>query len=254
MSTVRVLGIELDAVDSATALARIEALCTAGGCHQVVTVNPELVMLAQRDPAYRAVLNGAALRLADGVGLLWAARVLGQRLPERVTGVDTLQQLAQRCATTGRRIFLLGGQPGVAEEAARRLRACAPALLVAGTYAGSPAPAEETEIVGRVRAAAPDVLFVAFGSPAQELWIARTLNRLGVPVAMGVGGAFDFVAGRVPRAPRWVQRSGLEWLYRLARQPWRWRRQLALPLFVMLVLREALALRQKQRDEEHSVS
>lgn len=240
---VRVLGVALDSLDSAQALARIEALWAAGGCHQVVTVNPELVVHAWSDPAYRAVLNGAALRLPDGVGLLWAARVLGQRLPERVTGVDTFQRLAWRCAASGRRVFLLGGRPGVAERAAARLRSSAPDLLIAGTYAGSPAPADEADILRRVRAAAPDVLFVAFGSPAQELWLARNLDRLGVPVAMGVGGAFDFVAGEVPRAPPWVQRVGLEWLFRLARQPWRWRRQLALPLFVALVLRERLARR-----------
>jgi N-acetylglucosaminyldiphosphoundecaprenol N-acetyl-beta-D-mannosaminyltransferase len=250
MSAVRVLGVEVDALDSATALARIEALCAASARAHVVTVNPELVMLARRDADYRAVLNGAALRLADGVGLLWAARVLGQRLPERVTGVDTFQRLAMRCAAAGRRIFLLGGMPGVAEAAARRLQERAPGLRVAGVYSGSPDPAEEAEIVGRVRDAAPDILFVAFGSPAQELWIARTLERLGVPVAMGVGGAFDFVAGRVPRAPRWVQRLGLEWLFRLACQPWRWRRQLVLPAFAALVLREALTARQRPRDAE----
>lgn len=243
MTVVRILGVELDAVDSATALARIERLWAAGGSHQVVTINPELVMLAQRDTTYRTVLNRAALRLADGVGLLWAARVLGQRLPERVTGVDTFQSLAARCAATGRSVFLLGGRPGVAEQAARRLCEHAPGLRVAGTYAGSPASAEEEVIIRRVRTAAPDVLFVAFGSPAQELWIARTRERLGVPVAMGVGGAFDFVAGRVPRAPCWMRQAGLEWLYRLIRQPWRWRRQLALPLFVALVLREAVLAR-----------
>lgn len=237
---VRLLGVELDPVDSAQALARIEALAAAGGCHQVVTVNPELVIHAWRDPTYRAVLNQAALRLADGVGLLWAARLLGQHLPERVTGVDTFERLAQRCAAVGWRVFLLGGAPGVAELAAERLRARAPGLRVAGTYAGSPSPADEADILRRIRAAAPDVLFVAFGSPAQERWIARHRDHLAVPIAMGVGGAFDFVAGRVARAPHWVQRAGLEWLFRLARQPWRWRRQLALPLFVALVLRARL--------------
>jgi len=124
----------------------------------------------------------------------------------------------------------------VAERAAQRLTQKYPNLQIVGTYAGSPRPEEEDEIVGLVRAAHPDALFVAYGAPAQDLWIARNLHRLGVPVCMGVGGTFDFIAGVVPRAPDWVQRLGLEWSYRLLRQPWRWRRQLALARFVTLVL------------------
>jgi len=219
------------------ALARIAAFVAAGTPHQVVTVNPEFVMTAQRLPAFREVLNRADLALPDGVGLLWAARRLGTPLHERVAGSDMIPLLAQQAARNGHRLFLLGAAPGVAERAAQRLQETAPGLQIVGTYAGSPAAEEEEEIVNRVRAARPHILLVAYGAPQQDLWIARNLERLEVPVAMGVGGAFDFLAGVVPRAPHWVRERGFEWLYRLVRQPWRWRRQLAIPHFMWCVVR-----------------
>jgi N-acetylglucosaminyldiphosphoundecaprenol N-acetyl-beta-D-mannosaminyltransferase len=134
-------------------------------------------------------------------------------------------------------VYLLGAGPGVADQVAERLAAQSPSLQVVGTYSGSPDPAEEDALIARINAAAPDILFVAYGSPAQEKWLARNLPRLRVKVAMGVGGAFDFVAGITPRAPLWMRRAGLEWLHRLIKQPWRWRRMLRLPRFVWAVLR-----------------
>jgi N-acetylglucosaminyldiphosphoundecaprenol N-acetyl-beta-D-mannosaminyltransferase len=128
----------------------------------------------------------------------------------------------------------------VAEVVAQRLAAADPGLEVAGTYAGSPRVEDEEEVIGRVRATAPDLLFVAYGVPTEEKWIARNRDRLGVPVMVGVGGAFDFVAGVTKRAPAWMRRLGLEWFHRLVREPWRWRRQLALPRFAVLVLRQWL--------------
>jgi len=234
--SVSVLGVRVDDVTSDEALRRIEDFIGQGMPHQVVTVNPEFIIAARSDPHFRQILNSAALSLPDGVGLLWATRFLGRPLRERVTGVDTVERVAELAARKGYRLFLLGAREGVAARAARVLKKRYPGLSVAGTYAGSPSPHEEDEIVELVREAKPDVLFVAYGAPQQEKWIARNLKRLGVPVAMGVGGAFDFIAGVVPRAPRWMQRWGLEWLYRLIRQPWRWRRMLALPRFVWLVL------------------
>jgi len=201
----------------------------------VVTVNPEFVMAAQRDAAFRAVLEAADLALPDGVGLIWAARVLGTPLRGRATGVDTMLGLAPEAAREGLSFFLLGAAPGVAERAAVVLQTRAPSLRIAGTYAGSPAPEEEEEIVERVRQAAPSFLFVAYGAPRQDLWIARNLPRLRVPVAMGVGGALDYISGHVRRAPALWCRLGLEWLYRLLRQPWRWRRMLALPQFALAI-------------------
>jgi|GEM_PF-430869 len=235
-----VLGIGVDRLDIAGAAARIAAFVQAGTPQQVVTVNPEFVIAARRDDAFRRVLRTADLATADGMGIVWAARILGERLPERVGGVELLQRVASSAATLGHTLFLLGAQPGVAAAAGEALVRRHPGLRIAGSYAGSPAASDEEAIVAIVREARPDILFVAFGAPAQDLWIARTLARLQVPVAIGVGGAFDYLAGRVPRAPRPLQRAGLEWLYRLAIQPWRWRRMLALPHFAVLVIADRL--------------
>lgn len=239
LRTVNILGIRVHDVTWEEAFAQVEAFIASAQPHQVVTVNPEFVMAARSNLAFRAVLNHADLALPDGVGLLWASRLLGRPLRERVTGSDFVPRFAALAARRGYRLFFLGAAPGVAELAARTLVHEHPDLQVVGTYAGSPRPEEEDKIVELVRAARPEALFVAYGAPAQDLWIARNLQRLSVPVCMGVGGALDFIAGVVPRAPARVQQLGLEWFYRLIRQPWRWRRQLALAQFVVLVLLQA---------------
>lgn len=233
-----ILGIKIDDVTGEEALARIEQFVTVGRPHLVTTVNPEFIVAAQTDAAFAQILNQADLNLADGQGLLWAARLLGVSLRERVTGVDTLARLAELSARQGYAIYLLGAAEGVAEAAAQVLKSRFPGLRVVGTYAGSPAPDEDNGIVERIRRADPQLLFVAYGAPRQEQWIVRNMPQLQVPVAMGVGGAFDFISGKTPRAPAWVQRLGLEWLHRLAHQPWRWRRMTALPRFCWLLLRE----------------
>jgi N-acetylglucosaminyldiphosphoundecaprenol N-acetyl-beta-D-mannosaminyltransferase len=237
LTAVNILDVPVHAVTMAETLAWIEAAVAARQPRQICTANPEFVMLAQRDPGFCQVLQQADLVLPDGVGLLWAARRLGARLPERVAGSDLIYQLAERGAERGWRLYYLGAAAGVAERAAERLRARWPGLVVAGTFAGSPRPEDEDALVARVRAAAPDVLLVAYGAPQQDVWIARNRERLGVPVSMGVGGSFDFVAGVAQRAPTGLQRLGLEWLHRLWRQPWRARRifnaVVAFPLAVL---------------------
>ncbi len=235
---VRLLGIPVHLVTPEDALRRLAEFVQEGRPHHVVTVNPEFIMAAQKHAEFRRVLNAADLALPDGVGVIWACRLMGYPLRERVTGVDTVQAIARLAAENGWRLFLLGAAPGVAEQAAAVLQRANPGLQIAGTYAGSPAPAEEDHIIARIRAASPHFLFVAYGAPQQDLWIARNLSRLGVPVAMGVGGTFDFLAGRVRRAPTWMQRMGLEWLFRLIQEPRRWRRMLALPRFALKVLWE----------------
>jgi N-acetylglucosaminyldiphosphoundecaprenol N-acetyl-beta-D-mannosaminyltransferase len=237
-ASVDILGVRVDAVTYDDTLDISEQWIEQRGPHQIATANPEFVMAAQVDGEFRQTLLQADLCVADGVGLLWAARRLGRRLPERVTGSDLVPLVAQAAAQHGWRIYLLGAAPGVAEQAAHKLEQQNPGLCIAGVYAGSPAQAEAPAIVQRVRAAAPDVLFVAYGAPAQDLWIARHGRELAVPVMMGVGGAFDHIVGVQKRAPRWVQRIHLEWLFRLVTQPWRWRRQLALPRFVWAVWRQ----------------
>lgn len=232
-----VLGVRVHNVTELEALQRIEGFVREGRPRQVVTVNPEFVVMAQRDRHFREILNGADLALPDGVGLLWAARLLGRPLKERVAGSDLVDSLARLAAAGGYGLYLLGAGPGVAEAAAGALMARHQGLRIAGAYSGSAGEGEDSETVSKVRAASPGILLVAYGAPAQDRWIHRNLGRLGVPVCVGVGGALDFVSGRVMRAPVLVRRLGLEWLFRLAIQPWRWKRMLRLPRFALLVLR-----------------
>ncbi|MCU0519988.1 MAG: WecB/TagA/CpsF family glycosyltransferase [Anaerolineae bacterium] len=206
------------------------------GPAQIVTVNPEFLMRARHDLGFLTALRQAHLCIPDGIGVVWAARRRGFRLRERVAGSDLVPRLAQEAAVRGWRVFLLGAAPGVAEKAAAVLVEQHPDLQIAGCYAGSPAVEEETAIAKRISQSQSDLLFVAYGAPKQDLWLDRNLHRTGAAVGIGVGGSFDFIAGISRRAPRWVQRIGLEWLYRLMQEPKRWRRQLALPHFALLVL------------------
>jgi N-acetylglucosaminyldiphosphoundecaprenol N-acetyl-beta-D-mannosaminyltransferase len=238
---VDILGVRVDDVTYGEALARCAALVASGRPRYVVTPNPEFVILARRDPEFRAILNAADLAIPDGGGLLLAARLLGRPLREQVRGTDLCYGLVERAAVEGWRVFLLGAAPGVAEAAARALSRRTPGLVLAGTFAGDGGPAGDAATRAAVRAAGRcDVLFVAYGAPRQERWIARNLPRLDVGVAIGVGGVLDFMSGRVRRAPRLVRQAGLDWLFRLAIQPRRARRQLTtIPPFVVLALREA---------------
>ncbi len=231
-----ILGVRVDSLTLNQVLAYIEACINRGQSHQIVTVNPEFVMAAQSDAEFRRIINTSALALPDGVGVWWASRRLGRQLPERIPGVDLVERLAALSAERGYRLYFLGAMPGVAEKAVEVLRARYPGLAVAGTHSGSPNPEHEAAIVTLVQAACPHVLFVAYGAPAQDRWIARNLARLQVPVCIGVGGTFDYIAGVHPRAPRWIRHLGLEWLHRLITQPWRWRRMMALPRFAWRVL------------------
>jgi N-acetylglucosaminyldiphosphoundecaprenol N-acetyl-beta-D-mannosaminyltransferase len=230
-----VLGVRVDSVTLGEVLTRIETFITADRPHQLVTVNPEFVMAAQSDAEFRRIINSSALALPDGMGVWWAGRRIGRPLPERIPGVDLVERLAALSAQRGYRLYFLGAMPGVADKAVEVLRTRHPGLVVAGTYAGSPCPEEEETIVARVRSASPHILLVAYGAPAQDRWIARNLERLKVPVCIGVGGSFDYIAGVHPRAPGWLRRLGLEWLHRLITQPWRWRRMLVLPRFAWRV-------------------
>ena len=231
-----ILDVRVDTVTFEQTLSRIQGFIADGRPHQIVTVNPEFVMNAQTDHEFRRIINNAALSLPDGIGVWWASRRLGRPLPERVAGVDLVKRLAVLSATLGYRLYFLGAMPGVAEQAVAVMRTRHPDMVVAGIYAGSPRPEDEDDIVARIRAEQPHILFVAFGAPAQDHWIARNLEQLGVPVCIGVGGTFDYIAGIRPLAPTVLRRLGLEWLYRLITQPWRWRRMLALPRFAWRVL------------------
>lgn len=235
--SISILNTPVHAVTMEDTLQFVEQMMGGHRLHQIATTNPEFVMTAQRDEEFRQVLGACDLCIADGVGLLLAARWIGSPLPERVPGSELVYNLAGLAAQEGWRLFLLGAGPGVAEEAAHIFQTRYPELIVAGTYAGSPNLAENDAIVKRINNSHADMLFVAYGAPNQDKWIAR--NRESFPtvkLALGVGGSLDFVTGKAHRAPRWIQNLGLEWLHRLILEPWRWRRMLALPRFALKVL------------------
>jgi len=236
-----VLGVPVVPFDLDRAVAYLEAALDGEGRVQVVTANPEFVMHARRDRDLLAAPEGAELLvLPDGIGLVLAARLLGADLPGRARGRELVVRLAEAATRRGLGVYLLGAREGVAVRAAEHLRQVIRGLRVAGAYAGVAEGDDDT--VPRVATAEPSVLFVAYGMPKQERWIARNLRRLpSVRVAVGVGGAFDYLAGEAKLPPEWMARLGLEWLWRLVQEPWRWRRQVVLPLFLLLVLRERLA-------------
>ena len=239
---ISILGVHVHAVTMGAALRAVEAMTMSNESHQVVTVNPEFIMTAQRHHEFREVLNNAALSFADGIGVVWASRLLGCPIRERVPGVEMFEHLVAMAADRGLRVFLLGAATGIAEQASHVLQQRYSGLLVSGTFAGSPRPEDDTTICEMIERAKPHFLFVAYGAPNQDLWIARNQPRLNIPVAMGVGGTFDFIVGKATRAPRILRVTGLEWLYRLMREPWRWKRQLALPRFAVSVLLQRLRI------------
>ena len=236
MRSLEILGVRVDDATYADLLTKVDQFVKTGQPHQIVTVNTEMLVAAYYDPELARILNSSDLNVADGVGVMLASRLLGCPLQERVTGSDGIYELARHSAMRGYRLFLLGAGPGVAERAAMVLQTVNRELQVVGTYGGSPHPDDCEEVISRVLGATPDLLLVAYGVPAEEVWISTYRGRLGVPVMIGVGGTFDFVAGLTRRAPRWMRTVGLEWLHRLIREPWRWRRQMALPRFVALVV------------------
>lgn len=241
---VHILGVRVDDVTYPEALAILLEAIDAREPLVVTTPNPEFVMLARRDATFRAALNRATLNIPDGIGLVLAARLAGERLREHVQGTDLVLMLAAESVKRGDRWFLLGGENDVAVRAARALERDFPGLQVAGALPGSPLPQDDAVTRARIEAVGPvDVLLVAYGAPKQELWLDRNLRDLHIPVGIGVGGVFNYFSGGTPRAPRWVRRLHFEWLHRLITQPWRWRRQLALPAFAALAMSRALRRR-----------
>ena len=232
---VDILGVGFDRVTLVDAVAELERRLDAGLRTFVITANPEFVMLCRDDREIAAIATRADLVIPDGTGAVLASRLLGDPLPGRAPGRLLVDRLAALASERGLSIFLLGAAAGIAERAAELLRERHPALRVAGTYAGS--ADDDADVVPRVATAAPDILLVAFGMPKQERWIAR--NLAGVPsvrLAVGVGGSLDYLAGAAAVPPGLVHAIGLEWLWRLIRDPRRWRRQRVLPLFALLVI------------------
>lgn len=230
-----VLDVMVDSVTMDEAIEIVESYMKEKKPSIVATANAEMIMMANRDPELKQILNGADLVVPDGAGTVWAARHLGFAMPERVAGYDLVQRLLARAPERGTGVFFLGSAPGVAQMAKAAAEVKFPGLRVVGARDGYFSSAQEPEVIEEIRAARPDLLLVALGVPRQEKWIQRHMRKLAVPVSIGVGGTLDVMAGIVKRAPVWMQKAKLEWLYRGMRQPKRIGRLTALPRFVMKV-------------------
>jgi N-acetylglucosaminyldiphosphoundecaprenol N-acetyl-beta-D-mannosaminyltransferase len=252
VNSLSILGCRLDIIDADEAPARILSLARDDGGAQVVTLGTEMVVHAQHDPRFRAIVNHCALSLCDTIGLLAVARWRGAALRQRVAGVELIERLCGGAAAAQLPVYFLGGAESVAADAGAALRARFPTLQIAGTRSGFFSDAQSTEIAQSIKASGAKLLFVGTGSPRQEYWLADHLRETGCGAGIGVGGSFDVIAGRVERAPKVVRRLGLEWLYRLLKEPWRWRRQLALPRFVWLAVLDELRLRRARKSTARS--
>lgn len=232
---VTILGVPVDAITMGEAVARIDGFIEKRTPVLVATANAEMLMRATHDGALRRILQGAAMVTPDGAGTVWAAHHLGHAMPERVAGYDMVQELMREAPAKHRRIFFFGSAPGIADKAKAKAEQLYPGIEIVGTRNGFFTAADEPAIIEEIKAAHPDILLAALGVPKQEKWLAKHLGELGVPVAIGVGGTFDVMAGVMKRAPRWMQRAKLEWLFRGMMQPQRAGRLLALPRFVLKV-------------------
>ncbi len=249
---IKILKVKFDSVTLSEATKKALDLGNDKKQHYIATPNPEILLEAAKNNKFKKILNKSSLNTPDGIGIIWAANFLHSIrntnsfmikllkwlyslitlpfskksiLKERVTGADLVLEICKSSVNTENKIFLLGAAKGIAKETAEILESKYPGMKIVGTYAGTPNPANEKEITQIINKARPNILFVAYGAPKQELWISRNLKNIpSVKLAAGIGGTFDFIAGKLKRAPKWMQKLGLEWLYRLFQQPSRIKR------------------------------
>lgn len=238
MDSVTILGLRVDRVSVGETLAAIDRFIQEKTPHTIVTADASMAVIARQDPELHAIVEGADLVTPDGAGILLASRLLGVPVSYKVSGVDLVAHLCALSPGKGYRIFFLGAAPGVAAEAAEKAQVRWPGTHIVGVRDGYFTPEQEPTVLAQIKAAAPDIVMVAFGIPKQEKWIARHKAALGVPVFMGIGGSFDVLSGRVKRAPVFMQRFGFEWLYRLIQNPKKISKVMTLPQFALLVLRQ----------------
>lgn len=236
--TVKILGVNIDKITAADALNKAEALLHTDGVSMIFTPNPEIVMAGYRESEFCNILNSADLCTPDGIGVVYASRMVNNPVPERVAGFDLTCGLLERIAKTGEGVFLFGAKPGVAEKAKVELEARYPGLRVVGCRNGYFQEKDEAEIVEQINTSGANLLLVCLGAPKQEKWIYNHRNDLRVNLCMGVGGALDVFAGEVKRAPEFFIKCNLEWFYRLCKQPSRIGRFAALPKFIYTVKKE----------------
>ncbi|MDT3700212.1 MAG: WecB/TagA/CpsF family glycosyltransferase [Thermincola sp.] len=234
MIKVPILGIEIDNLNLAEVVGRINDLVQQRRPSLIVTANPEIIMRARQDRSFANCLKAAEVVTADGIGLIIAAELLGTPLKERVTGIDLITELFRESQSKNYRFYFVGAKPGIAEKAALNIREKFPQIEIVGVRHGY--FQDDSAIISDILDKKPDILLAALGMGKQESWVRERVIPAGVPVSIGVGGSFDVFAGEAKRAPRWMQRAGVEWLYRLFKQPSRFWRMLELPKFLTAVI------------------
>ena len=238
MDRVNILGVNVDMVTISEATDKILDFLGEDRLHCVYTPNSEIIMEAYRNQDFNEILNAADLITADGIGVVYAAKYLKRPIKERAAGYDIAKLLLQKISYTDHKLFLFGGKPGVGDLAKKNMQKDYPGLNIVGVRNGYFTEDEEEEIINEINASGADILFVCLGAPRQEKWIHKNKDKLKVRVAMGVGGSIDVFAGTVQRAPDFFCKTGLEWFYRLMKEPWRAKRMMDLPRFAMTVVKE----------------
>lgn len=236
-NTVEIFGIPVDNVTMSGAIESFKSFLDGDSVHSIYTPNAEIIMEAQRDPELRKVLCEAGLLVADGAGVVLASKILGKPVYEKVSGIDLVKNSFSIESPKKLRYFLFGGKPGIAEEAAKKILEQFPLLEIAGCRNGYFKSEDEEEIINEINSSNAHILLVALGAPKQEKWIHRNKGKLNVKICMGVGGTLDVLSGQVKLAPEFMRKAGLEWLYRLYKEPWRYKRMLDLPRFVLLAFK-----------------
>lgn len=244
MKKVNILGVKVDMVNIPQAADMIMEFFNKDGLHTVFTPNSEIIMAAYRDEEFCKILNNADLLTADGIGVVYASKILKKPIDERAGGYDIARLLLQKLNYTDKKLFLFGGKPGVAEKAKERLLKEYPELNIVGTRNGYFKPEEESEIVDEINNSGADIVFVCLGAPKQEIWINKHKNELKVKVAMGIGGSLDVFAGEAKRAPDIFCKLGMEWFYRLCKEPKRIGRMMDLPKFAATVVAKGKKFKQ----------
>ncbi|KUG05314.1 n-acetylmannosaminyltransferase [hydrocarbon metagenome] len=232
-----ILGCGIDLLNVDETMERINYLIESGTAEQVITLNAEIAYTARQDRQLQTIINSASLVTPDGIGIVWAGRLMGYEIKDRITGIDLIHKVSEKAVNQGWKIYLLGAAPGMADKAARNLSGLYPGLQIAGSDHGYHRQEDMEEVINCINLVRPDILLVALGAPRQEFWINNYKDRLDVPVCIGVGGSFDVIAGVKKRAPDYFIKLNLEWLYRLLSEPARIKRQAVLPLFVLQVLK-----------------
>jgi N-acetylglucosaminyldiphosphoundecaprenol N-acetyl-beta-D-mannosaminyltransferase len=236
MERLNIFGVPIDRVTMKQAVEILKNFLQEDRLHIVATPNAEIVMMAQKDKEYMEILNNTDLNVPDGSGIVFASKVFKNPLSERVAGFDLMMEFIKDISSRNIKIYLLGSAPQIAEQARVNLEKLYPSVKIVGTHHGYFTDEEENKIIEEINNKGTEVLFVALGAPKQEKWIYKNRNKLKVKIAMGVGGSFDVIAGKAKRAPYLYRKLGLEWLYRLIKEPWRYKRMMALPKFALKVL------------------